>query len=65
MGRSPVYPLFWKLMPELLTLQRRVRHREFELVRESGFRRFPSRLPHQPIFYPVLNQQYATQIARN
>ena len=52
-------------MPELSTLYRPVGQREFELVRESGFRRFPSRLPHQPIFYPVLNEQYATEIARN
>ena len=52
-------------MPELSTLYRPVGQREFELVRESGFRRFPPRLPHQPIFYPVLNEQYATQIARN
>jgi hypothetical protein len=52
-------------MPDLSTLYRPVGQAEFELVRESGFRRFPSRLPHQPTFYPVLNEQYATQIARN
>ena len=32
-------------MPELSTLYRPVGQRELELVRESGFRRFPSRLP--------------------
>jgi hypothetical protein len=26
---------------------------------------FPPRLPEQPIFYPVLNEEYATQIARD
>ena len=26
---------------------------------------FPPRLPEQPIFYPVLNQAYARQIARD
>ena len=38
---------------------------EFELVRASGFREFPARLPEQPFFYPVLNEEYATQIARD
>ena len=52
-------------MPELSTLYRPVGHAEFELVRASGFRRFPPRLPNQPIFYPVLGEQYATQIARD
>jgi hypothetical protein len=35
------------------------------LVRESGFRRWPPRLPEQPIFYPVCNEEYAIQIARD
>ena len=26
---------------------------------------FPPRLPEQPIFYPVLNEEYAKQIARD
>jgi hypothetical protein len=26
---------------------------------------FPPRLPEQPIFYPVLEEEYAIQIARN
>jgi hypothetical protein len=38
---------------------------EFELVRASGFKEFPPRLPEQPFFYPVLNEEYATQIARD
>jgi hypothetical protein len=33
------------------------------LILESGSTRFPPRLPEQPIFYPVLNQEYAEQIA--
>lgn len=36
-----------------------------DLVRASGFREFPPRLPEQPIFYPVLTEEYATQIARD
>lgn len=51
--------------PKLVTLYRPVGHAEFELVRENGFRAFPPRLAHQPIFYPVLSEQYATQIARD
>src|SRR5438477_11070951 len=35
-----------------------------ELIRASQFRKFPPRLPEQPIFYPVLTEEYATQIAR-
>jgi hypothetical protein len=36
-----------------------------ELIRASHFRQFPPRLPEQPIFYPVLSEEYATQIARD
>jgi hypothetical protein len=52
-------------MTEVSTLYRPVGQAEFELVRASGFRSFPPRLPHQPIFYPVLSEKYATQIARD
>ena len=38
---------------------------ELRLVYESEMRAFPPRLPDQPIFYPVTNQGYATQIARD
>ncbi len=37
---------------------------ERRLIEESGWRRFPPRLEGQPIFYPVLNEEYATMIAR-
>ena len=47
------------------TLYRPVGQTELELIRASGFREFPPRLPEQPIFYPVLNQEYAAQIARD
>lgn len=36
-----------------------------ELIRATGFCEFPPRLPEQPIFYPVLTEEYATQIARD
>ena len=36
---------------------------ELALVRESGCTKWPPRLPGQPIFYPVTNEQYAIDIA--
>ncbi len=50
---------------QAITLYRPVGQREYELIEESGFRAFPPRLPEQPIFYPVLNKDYAAQIARD
>ncbi len=47
------------------TLYRPVGPEELALIRESGWRAFPPRLPEQPIFYPVLNEAYALQIARD
>ena len=51
-------------MAETTVLFRPVGRKELELIRESGFTTFPPRLPEQPIFYPVLNEEYANQIAR-
>ena len=48
-----------------ITLYRPVGPRELALIEGSRFREFPPRLPEQPIFYPVLNEEYATQIARD
>jgi hypothetical protein len=50
---------------ETTTLYRPVGPRELALIRERGYRAFPPRLPEQPIFYPVLNEPYAAQIARD
>jgi len=47
------------------TLYRPVGKAEIDLIRTSGFRGFPPRLPEQPYFYPVLTERYATQIARD
>ena len=49
---------------ETLTLYRPVGPKELELIKQSGFAAFPPRLFHQPIFYPVMNEGYAAQIAR-
>lgn len=36
---------------------------ELKLLEQAGFRRWPPRLPDQPIFYPVTNERYAAEIA--
>jgi hypothetical protein len=46
-------------------LYRPVGPKELSLIEESGWREFPPRLPGQPIFYPVLNEEYAVEIARD
>jgi hypothetical protein len=52
-------------MEETIALFRPVGVDELRLIAESGYHAFPPRLPSQPIFYPVLNEEYATQIARD
>lgn len=47
------------------TLFRPVGQQELELIEASGWREFPPRLPEQPIFYPVLSEDYAVEIARD
>ena len=44
-------------------LYRPVGEKELKLIQESDWKKFPPRLPEQPIFYPVLNYEYAAQIA--
>lgn len=50
---------------ETTMLFRPVGQKELDLIAASGYRRFPPRLSWQPIFYPVLNDAYAIQIARD
>ncbi len=52
-------------MMNTITLYRPVGPEELELIRLSGWMAFPRRLPEQPIFYPVTNEAYAIQIARD
>ena len=54
-----------KDMNETTILYRPVGQLELNLIRESDYSTFPPRLLGQPIFYPVLSEQYATQIARD
>ena len=37
---------------------------EYRQLEENGFTRWPPRLPDQPIFYPVLHESYAEEVAR-
>jgi hypothetical protein len=53
------------MVQQTQTLWRPTGPEELELVRASGWRAWPPRLPDQPIFYPVLNREYATKIARD
>lgn len=48
-----------------VTLFRPTGLKELELIFRSGMKAFPPRLPEQPIFYPVMNREYAQQIARD
>lgn len=48
-----------------ITLWRPVGPAELALIRASGMTAFPRRRPDQPIFYPVLSEDYAVKIARD
>lgn len=50
---------------ETTELFRAVGLEEMNLIRLLGFKAFPPRLPEQPIFYPVLNADYARRVARD
>lgn len=50
---------------ETVVLWRPTGPEELALVKASGWREWPPRLPEQPIFYPVLNEEYAAKIARD
>jgi hypothetical protein len=50
---------------QAVTLWRPVGPVELELIKQSDMRAFPPRLPDQPIFYPVLSEEYAVKIARD
>ena len=48
---------------ETITLYRPTGPNELELVIDSDYSAWPPRLPDQPIFYPVTNEEYAKEIA--
>ena len=52
------------LMRTTTTLWRPVGQPELDLIAAAEWSAFPPRLDWQPIFYPVMNEAYATRIAR-
>jgi hypothetical protein len=48
---------------ETIILYRPTGSQELERIKQCGFKRWPARLPEQPIFYVVTNEAYARQIA--
>jgi hypothetical protein len=50
---------------ETITLWRPTGKEELDLVETSNWKQWPARLAEQPIFYPVLNRDYAMKIARD
>ena len=52
-------------MDKTIILYRPAGSKELELIKATDFTAFLPRLPEQPIFYPVLNEEYAAQIARD
>jgi len=50
---------------ETTFLFRPVNQAELDLIEQSGWTSFPPRLPQQPIFYPVTNEEYAIQISKD
>jgi len=50
---------------ETTDLFRPINQAELDLIEQSGWKKFPPRLPEQPIFYPVMNEEYAIQISRD
>jgi len=49
---------------ETTLLYRPVNQAELNLIEQSNWTKFPPRLPEQPIFYPVMNEEYAIQISK-
>ncbi|MBU2714400.1 hypothetical protein [Zooshikella harenae] len=45
-----------------VTMYRPCGQKELDLVAESDYKRWPPRLPDQPIFYPVTNELYAIEV---
>lgn len=52
------------MIEETKTMYRPIDSEELKLVAETSYKKWPPRLPEQPIFYPVTNENYARQIAK-
>mgnify|MGYP001557351489 CR=1 FL=1 len=49
---------------ETITCYRPVGQKELDLIKDSGYKKWPPRLPMQPIFYPVTNEKYAIELTQ-
>ena len=49
--------------PAYVVLYRPTGPNELKLLKESGFTKWPARLPGPPFFYPVTNEEYPIEIA--
>ncbi|MEM7343983.1 MAG: hypothetical protein AAF485_07050 [Chloroflexota bacterium] len=47
-----------------ITLYRPTGEKELQLVKANGHKKWPPRLPEQPFFYPVTNEQYAIELTQ-
>jgi hypothetical protein len=54
----------WKKKKKMTTLFRPIGQKELQLIIENGYTGFPPRLVWQPIFYPVMNVEYAREICQ-
>lgn len=61
----PPHFIGFSALARTTTLYRPVGPKELALIENSGWTMFPPRLPDQPIFYPVTDESYAIQIARD
>jgi hypothetical protein len=64
-GKSPPAGLAGSVADETVILWRPVGPEELALIEAAAMLAFPPRLPEQPIFYPVLIEDYAVKIARD
>ncbi len=47
---------------QTIILYRPIGPGEYDILEQTGWKAWPPRLPEQPIFYPVLNEEYAKEI---
>ena len=49
---------------QTITCYRPIGPQELDKLVQSDYKEWPARLPEQPIFYPVTNEQYTIEITR-
>lgn len=61
---AKAFEVYFEKKTTTVALYRPVGQPELNLIAASGYKAFPPRLSWQPIFYPVLNEEYASSIAQ-